>query len=140
MVVLVDLQPCTPSNHRRLTSLLLGPPHFLYQAPPGAQQLTWPDFLNVPHVGHTIVIAILEVMAGVLMTIRSRLNIGVPMHTCRDIDPGEPVNIRRCFAFEFTQAALQSIRLNDVAWLNMLCISVTLDTSHFERSVLNELA
>ena len=43
------------------------PPQFLNQAPPGAQQLTLPDFLNVPHFGHVIVLAIVEVMAGVLV-------------------------------------------------------------------------
>ena len=41
-------------------------PQFLYQAPPGAQQLTLPDLRNVPHFGHDIVLAIVEVMAGVL--------------------------------------------------------------------------
>ena len=40
--------------------------HFLYQAPPGAQQLTLPDFLNVAHFGHVILLAIIEVTVGVL--------------------------------------------------------------------------
>ena len=30
------------------------PPHILNQAPPGAQQLSLPDFLKVPHSGHVI--------------------------------------------------------------------------------------
>ena len=34
--------------------MLPTPPQFLYQAPPGAQQLTRPDFLNVPHFVHAI--------------------------------------------------------------------------------------
>ena len=46
--------------------LFAAPPHFLNQAPPGAQQLYLPDFLNVPHFGHAIVSAIVEVMLGVL--------------------------------------------------------------------------
>ena len=36
------------------TFVLLLPPHILNQAPPGAQQLTRPDFLKVPHLGHVI--------------------------------------------------------------------------------------
>ena len=46
--------------------MLLAPPQFLNQAPPGAQQLILPDFVNVPHLGHVIVLAIVEVMLGVL--------------------------------------------------------------------------
>ncbi len=56
----------TPSNHLCWTFLLPVPPQFLYQAPPGAQQLTLPDFSNVPHFEHIIVLAIVEVMAGIL--------------------------------------------------------------------------
>jgi len=54
---------------------LPAPPQFLNQAPPGAQQLTLPDFLDVPHFGHFIVLAIVEVMAGVLI-MSSRSGIG----------------------------------------------------------------
>ena len=36
------------------TFVLLLLPHILNQAPPGAQQLTRPDFLKVPHLGHAI--------------------------------------------------------------------------------------
>ena len=75
------LQACAPSDH--LWSAFLLPPQFLYQAPPGAQQLTLPDFLNVLHFGH--VTSLLEVMASVLVltgvvigarTISSRSGIG----------------------------------------------------------------
>ena len=30
-------------------------PHFVNQAPPGAQQLSRPDFFKVPHLGHMVV-------------------------------------------------------------------------------------
>ena len=41
-----------PSAHVYLAFEL--PPHFLYQAPPGAQQLDIFDFLMVPHLGHPL--------------------------------------------------------------------------------------
>ncbi len=77
------LQAWTPSDHLCSTLLLPEPPHLLNQAPSGAQQLTLPDFLNVPHFGHVIALAIVEMMAGVLTdaiigvrTISSRSGIG----------------------------------------------------------------
>ena len=60
-------QASTPSNHLYFTFLFLVAPHFLYQAPPGAQQLARPDFSNVPHFGHVIVWTIVGVMDGVLI-------------------------------------------------------------------------
>ena len=45
------MHACKPSNHVCSTSPPLLP-QFLYQAPPGAQQLTLPDFLMVPHFEH----------------------------------------------------------------------------------------
>ena len=77
------LQAATPANHLWSTFLLRAPPQFLNQAPPGAQQLFLPDFSNVPHLGHLIVLAIVEAMAGVLtdvvsgvLTISSRTDNG----------------------------------------------------------------
>ena len=75
------LQAFAPSDH--LWSAFLLPPQFLYQAPPGAQQLALPDFLNALHFGHAI--ALVEVMTSVLVltgvvigtrTISSRSGIG----------------------------------------------------------------
>ena len=40
-------------------------------------------------------------------------------HTFRDIDPGEPANIRFFLAFERTQAGSQSLCLNDSACINI---------------------
>ena len=40
---------------------------------------------------------------------------GVVVHTVGDIDPGDLLNMRFWLAFELTQAAPQSSRLNDVA-------------------------
>ena len=48
------LQACKPSIHVYSTFALPPFPHILNQAPPGAQQLTLPDFLKVPHLGHVI--------------------------------------------------------------------------------------
>ena len=95
-----------PSNHLCSTFLLPAPPQFLYQAPPGAQQLTRPDFSNVPHFGQVIVLTIVGVMDGMLigvLVMSSRSGIGrrdayrrvfcmVPsvspdVHTVCDIDP-----------------------------------------------------
>ena len=112
--------------------LLSDPPQFLNQAPPGAQQLTRPDFLNVPHFGHTIALAIVEVIAATdgvtgVRTINSRSGIGrrvasrgvVCVHTVRDIDPGDLSNINSLLAFEWTQATPQSVCLNDLASRNI---------------------
>ena len=60
-------QAFRPSNHLCAIFLLPGPPQFLYQPPPGAQQLTRPDFSNVPHVGHVIVLATVDAMDVLLI-------------------------------------------------------------------------
>ena len=61
-------------------------------------------------------------------------------HTVGDIDPDDPVNMPVLVAFESTHAAPQRFRLNDNAPENILSMFVTLDTSHFEMSPLNESA
>ena len=61
------------------------------------------------------------------------------VHTVRDIDPNDPANMALLLAFEWTQAEPQSFRVNNVAPKNMLSMLLTLDTSHFEMSVLNDL-
>jgi len=63
VVVVIDLQASTPSNQLWDTFLSPAPPQVLYQAPPGAQQLTRPDFLNVAQFGH---ISTAEAMSGVV--------------------------------------------------------------------------
>ena len=50
----LHLQASTPSSQLWPNLLSLAPAQFLYQAPPGAQQLTRPDFLNVPQLGHIV--------------------------------------------------------------------------------------
>ena len=74
------LQTSKPSNHLWSTFLLPTPPQFLNQAPLGAQQLTRPDFSNIPQFGHAFFVTI-EVMADVLVrngveTMSSRLGFG----------------------------------------------------------------
>ena len=63
------LHAFAPSDHMWSTLLLPRPPQFLNQAPPGAQQLTLPDFRNVPHLGHVILRSIAEVIDGVLTNV-----------------------------------------------------------------------
>ena len=102
-----------PSDHQRRTFLLPTRPQLLNQVPPGAQQLTLPDFWNVPHFGHVNVLAVVEVTDGVLLTevligvlaMSSRSGIDqrigywrVPcvmdgVYTVRDIDPVVPPNM-----------------------------------------------
>merc|ERR1719174_3631420 len=48
-----SLQACTPSTHVYSVLELRLVPHFLNQAPPGAQQLSLPDFLMAAHLAHT---------------------------------------------------------------------------------------
>ena len=57
------------------TFTLPAPPQVLYQAPPGAQQLTRPDFLNKPHLGHAIDLAIDSSGDGILFVTPSRSDI-----------------------------------------------------------------
>ena len=106
-------QAFIPSIHLCSTFLLPAPPQLLYQAPPGAQQLTRPDFSNVPHFGHAIIFAIVGVMDGVwvgVLLMSSRSGFGRrdtyrrvfcvvanvffdKMHTGSDINPDEPANM-----------------------------------------------
>merc|ERR1712216_170486 len=46
------LQAWTPSNHVCASLALPTPPQFRNQEPPRPQQLGFPDFLTVPHLGH----------------------------------------------------------------------------------------
>ena len=68
--VILPLQACKPSNHVCSTSPPL--PQCLNQAPPGAQQLSLPDFLMVLHLEHmepiaaTVVTVVAEVGMRVL--------------------------------------------------------------------------
>ena len=84
----------------------------------------------MPHFGHVILLAIVEVMDGVLidlviaMSSRSvigtgRRDTGADVHTVRDIDPDEPANMSFLLALDRTQAASQSFCLNDIACKNM---------------------
>ena len=63
VVVIVGLQASTPSI-QVYSNLLLAVelPHFGYQAPPGAQQLTRPDFVNLPHFEHALFAGVTLVM------------------------------------------------------------------------------
>ena len=56
-------------------------------------------------------------------------------HIIFDISPCEPVNICVFVAFERTHASPHRLCVNILAPKNMNIISVTRDTSHFDRSV-----
>ena len=110
----LHLQTSTPSDHLWSTFLLTDPPQFVYQAPPGAQQLTLPDFKNVPHFEHVIVLAIIEVTVAVMTDVvigvldmssraiigrrdtcgREVAEMGAEAHIIPDIDPYDPENMR----------------------------------------------
>ena len=88
-------------------------PQFLYQEPPGAQQLTRPVFSNVPHLGQIV----LDEVSGVVVV--NVVDVDVMdvdvAHSPRAMDPDEPTNMSSFSAFECTQAFPQRIRLNEVA-------------------------
>ena len=48
------LQASAPSSQLCIKFARPSLPQFLYQLPPGAQQLSRPDFLNVPQFGHPV--------------------------------------------------------------------------------------
>ena len=69
------------------------PPQFSYQAPPGAQQLSLPDFLKVPHLRHTGLIGTSGVHMWVLVTENREIDITPTskhfgLHTCILHSPG----------------------------------------------------
>ena len=84
----------------------------------------------MPHFGHVILLAIVEVMDGVLIdmviAISSRSVLGNGrrdtggVHTVRDIDPpNEALNISYLLALDRTQEAPQSFCSNDAVYRNM---------------------
>ena len=72
----LHLQASTPSSQLWSNFLLPAPPpQFLYQAPPGAQQLARPDVLNIPQFEHIVtgamtpsVTSVSDLTLGVLAT------------------------------------------------------------------------
>ena len=61
-------------------------------------------------------------------------------HTVFDIEPGDSANMSTFDAFELTQAAPHSVCWKEIASENMQSISVTRDTSHWDRSWLKDSA
>ena len=59
------LQAWMPSYHVWSRFALPVLPQFLNQEPPKPQQLVLPDFLMVPHFGHTKLVVIMAVVSGV---------------------------------------------------------------------------
>ena len=152
------LQAFAPSIHVCSAFLFPEPPQFLYQAPPRAQQLTLPDFGNVPHFEHFIVPTISAFNAGAVADVEvdARNNnsrsvngrrarrvacvVTTEVQMVCDIEPDELANMDDFVAFEWTQAAPQRVCLNDVASQNMESIEVTLHTPHVEMSLLKDPA
>ena len=56
------------------------------------------------------------------------------------MDPGEPANMSLFVALEWTQRAPHRFCLKDAAFRNMFFMLITLETSHFEMSLLNDVA
>ena len=67
-------------------------------------------------MGLVVVVRTVVMEAVVLVVV---MLLGADMHTVRDIDPAEPLNISRLLFFDRTQEAPQSCWLNDSASLNM---------------------
>ena len=81
-----------------------------------------------------------DVLLSSPLALSSPLDCGESTQSVFDIDPDDPANISFLLAFEWTQVAPQIWCLNDAAPINMLCMLVTLDTSHFEISTSNDFA
>ena len=60
--LVISLQACNPSTHVWSNFESPSLPQFLNQAPPGAQQLSFPDFLMAPHLKHMGPIAVTVVV------------------------------------------------------------------------------
>ena len=86
----------------------------------------------MPHFGHVIGPAIVDLTAGVLVDLaigsrdisclfsgRGRRETFSGVHIVCDIDPDDPANMFSFFAFEWTQAAPQRARVNDLASMNI---------------------
>ena len=84
-----------------------------------------------------VVVVVMERVVVVVVVMDRVLD---DMHTVLDIDPDVVENISALLACEWTQAAPQSVWLNDTALENMLSMLVTLETSHLEMSMLNKFA
>ena len=119
------LQESTSSNQLWATFLLPASPQFLYQAPPGAQQLTRPDFLNAPHLlqimtDENMLAVVCDVEIDLFATGQCASHRGGDEpHVSCGIVPEEPTNMSFFDASEKTQAAPQSLRLKDTALMNM---------------------
>ena len=160
------MQASKPSIHVCSAVPLL--PQLLNQAPPVAQQLSRPDFSNVPHFEHVIieemtdpviVVVVAVVMVGELVGAVDTMV--VVIHGVFNGDPDEledmsPVNavpqslragiVTRAgtvTALNISVARVSHLEmsiLKDVAPKNMPPISVTLDTSQLEMSTLKSMA
>ena len=77
------LQAWMPSDHKWSTVVSSASPQFLNQEPPRAQQLSLPDFLLVPHLGHNNVVVIDDVIADAGFSRRSVVPVGTDIgHEC----------------------------------------------------------
>ena len=123
--------------------MLPAPPQFSNQVPPGAQQLTLPDLLKMPHCGHAIVSGFTEPIAGVptgavidVLATRSRSANGrrkfaysVGGQSLHSTDPDEPSKMSTLLAVEYIHTLPQSFRVKDIA------LGVDLDRLPFESTL-----
>ena len=96
----LHLQASTPSSQLCPTLLLPAPPQFLYQAPPGAQQLARPDFVNVPQFAQLLLAEVMPELVSALMIgvlafphCANHLPCDDALQTVRDIDPEQSLNM-----------------------------------------------
>ena len=83
---------------------------------------------------------VVDTVVVVVMVFLAVVSAAVTVHAVDEIDPEEPVNMLSFVAFDSIQETPQSIWAKDMAPLNILLISVTADTSHADRSWLNDSA
>ena len=81
---------------------------------------------------------VVDTVVVVVMVFLAVVSAVVTVHAVDEIDPEEPVNMSSFVAFDSIQETPQSIWAKDMAPLNIPLISVTDNTSHTDRSWLND--
>ena len=87
--------------------------------------------------GTAVALVIVVVDGGVLALMIVVVDGGVMVE---HIDPDDPENTEDSCVLKRIQAYPQSVRLKDVASLNIHAIEKTRDTSHLDRSALKDVA
>ena len=94
----------------------------------------------VVDVVYTACMALFKLIMGVVDNLLIVVNDVVSVQPVRDMNPSEFTNMFLFKALERAQESPQSFRLKDFAPQNMKFMLVTCDTSHFQMSMLNDVA